>query len=584
VPAVDPAEVEGLKSALAVQQQQMAAQQEALDAQQQAVEDLQTELAQTKLDMIPEQGIKLDWEGHFRVRGHVLNHLYGSQTAPNGDYLGDARYMNSQLWLRPVFNFEDLAKLKIEFRAMDGVVWGDNMSNSSTALFAELPSETTIGGQEQASVRVSRAWTEFSVPVGLLRVGRQPSDWGMGLLANSGDRNDHKFGTSKYASTNDRVLFGTRPIAIYEAATGKADSEAPLILGVAVDRLVEDPLIQYFGFKCESGHVEGEADYDPRCDSDGDGVTDRDHDFTEDRITDQRGTDWWADPQDDVWEMVYVLVYKGEGVNYFNGTGDLTLGTYIVHRKQQETESDVVVADLWLGSDVHGVIVDFEGIVIKGNTRGIALQGSVNSADPDADPLGKQANIFGYASQVGYHKPGWKLLFEHGYASGDDSAADANFTGRPLNPDHNVGLLLYEEVLAHVTRTNWTDAAGGLWSLGGVYNSRYIFPTAHLYPLDNWEFLAGFVTAWPDKPDGTNIQCNANDNINDCNTPSTLQATASTIGYEVDFGIHHTWHQHLEFVLEGGFAQTTDRINVEAVGLNPEGKFFTVQTGLTYRL
>ena len=85
--------------------------------------------------------------------------------------------------------------------------------------------------------------------------------------------------------------------------------------------------------------------------------------------------------------------------------------------------------------------------------------------------------------------------------------SDAKFTGRPLHPDHNVGLLLYEEVLARVTRQIWTESADGLWSNGGVYNSRYIFPTATLTPLDNWEIIGGFLMAWPDKADGGVIAC-----------------------------------------------------------------------------
>jgi len=268
-------------------------------------------------------------------------------------------------------------------------------------------------------------------------------------------------------------------------------------------------------------------------------------------------------------------------VEYLGGRGDLTAGTYIVHRKQQETESNVVVADLWLDAEVHGAIVEFEGIHIFGTTQGITLPGSF---DENAnDPLLKTANIWGYAANVGYGQTGWKVMLEQGYASGDDRVTDNDFTGRPLNPDHNVGLLLYEEVLAHVTRTLWTEEGRGLWSRGGVYNSRYVFPTMHVYPMDNWEFLAGFLTAWPDKPDGANIICNDGDKIESCPTPTPLQATASTLGWELDLGLKHTWHEHLQFRLEAGIAHATDRIPLESVGLNPEGKFFTMQSGITYR-
>lgn len=562
---------------------QLAAQAEQLAAQQRAIEDLQTDLSETKLEMIPDPAIQVEWEGHYRVRGHVFNHLYASQdrAAKDGGYR-DARYMTHRLWLRPVFNYQDLAKLKVELHALDDVVWGDNISEASTALFAETPGTTDLEGQTAIPIEVGRLWMDITIPVGLLRVGRQPTEWGMGILAQSGERHDKKFGTNHYASTNDRVFFATRPLAIYQKIAGKKDTNTPFYLGVAVDRLVEDPLIQYDGFQCELGVAQGDPDYDPRCDEDGDGVSDRDHGYTTDRTPDQRQPDWWADQDDDVWQMVYVAVYRGEDIDYLGGHGDLTAGTWIVNRFQPETESKVLIVDGHVKADVHGVILQAEGIRIVGDTRAITLPGSVDPTNPD--PLAKRANIWGYAAEAGYHQPAWKLLFEHGYASGDDVATDKDFTGRALNPDHNVGLLLYEEVLARVTATNWTSEARGLWSRGGVYNSRYIFPTAHLYPLDNWEVLAGFVTAWPDKPDGVNIRCSSGDaRIDECSSPSSLQATAATIGWEVDAGIKHTWHEHVDLAIEGGYAETTDRINTEGAGLNPEGKFFTFQTQLQYR-
>lgn len=548
-----------------------------LAEQQAAIEDLQVELSETKLEMIPDPAIRVEWEGHYRVRGHVFNHMFQSQEGAKKKDYRDARYMTHRLWLRPVFNYEDLAKLMVEFRMLDDVVWGDNVSNASTALFAELPSATGLEGQNTTPVNIGRVWTEFSVPAGILRVGRQPTEWGMGILAQSGERHDKKFGTNHYASTNDRVLFATRPLAIYQKIAGKPDTGIPLIAGVAVDRLVEDPLIQYHGFQCTLGAT-GE---DPRCDEDGDGVSDRDHDWTTDRTVDQRQPDWWADQNDDVMQMVYLLVYRGEDIKYLGGTGDLTVGTWIVNRIQRETESNVLIADVWLKADVHGVFAQFEGIRIQGDTRAITLPGSVDESRND--PLKKRANIWGYASELGYHRPGWKVLMEHGYASGDDIPTDDNFTGRPLNPDHNVGLLLYEEVLSRVTAANWTTDARGLWSKGGVYNSRYIFPTAHVYPLDNWEVLAGFLTAWPDKPDGKNILCNDSDDVEDCNVAGPLQPNDDTLGWEVDVGLKHTWHEHLDLAIEAGYAQTSDRIALEAVGLNPEGKFFTFQTQLQYR-
>ncbi|WP_437595958.1 TIGR04551 family protein [Sorangium sp. So ce590] len=54
------------------------------------------------------------------------------------------------------------------------------------------------------SISVKRIWGEYMTPVGLLRFGRMPNHWGLGMVANSGDGHD-----SDYQSTVDRLMFVT---------------------------------------------------------------------------------------------------------------------------------------------------------------------------------------------------------------------------------------------------------------------------------------------------------------------------------------------------------------------------------------
>jgi hypothetical protein len=345
---------------------------------------------------------------------------------------------------------------------------------------------------------------------------------------------------------------------------------------VAVDRLVEDPLHTYYGYKCEAGLLSSAEGYDKRCDLDGDGVSETSHSWVdEDRVPEQRSSEWWADQNDDVAETIFILVYRGEDVDLIGGSGDLTAGAWVVHRTQRATDSDALIIDTYFKMLLKGVLLEFEGLTINGTTRALTLPAS------GKDPLRKDANILGYVGRAGYVTPGWKALFETGYASGDEDVVDREFTGRPLHPDHNVGLLLYEEVLAHVTAATWTQSARGLWSNGGVYNSRYIFPTVHLFPLEDWEVVGGFLTAWPDRPDGAVIQCNSSDKVG-CDTPQADQAKAKTLGWELDLAVKHRWHKHVLFSLEAGVAKATDRLPLESTGLNPEGKFFTVQSRLAW--
>jgi len=93
--------------------------------------------------------------------------------------------------------------------------------------------------------------------------------------------------------------------------------------------------------------------------------------------------------------------------------------------------------------------------------------------------------------------------------------------------------------------------------------------------------VGGFLMAWPNKPDGAIITCKDSDSV-DCGLPSSQQATANALGWEVDFAVKHRWHEHLLFSLETGIAKTTDRLPTGNVGLNPEGKFFTVQSRMAW--
>ena len=522
--------------------------------------------------------LKFSVEGYYRTRGYVFNNLYKDQQEAG-------RFMSQRLRLQPSLAYQDKATFTFMSDVIDDAIWGDNQDLASTPLFANDPSSTGFNGVATDTFRIKRAWMELRLPVGVLRVGRQPSHWGLGLLANGGDGFDDTFGENHQGNNFDRVLFATRPIAIAQAATGRDDSGIPFFVGFAIDRLVEDPLTQYYGYECEDGLIDGvDDDYDTRCDSDGDGVTDQDHGYTDDTRADtDRPNDWWLDNADDVYEMVYLAIYRGEDLPWLLGGGDLTLGAYAINRIQEETLSNVWIFDAYVRFLARGLYLEGEALTIRGNSQAIALPGAFDPYGELDNPLLKDVNIWGYVGRAGYKVDRYSLVFEHGYAGGDENVADVNFTGRPLHPDYNVGLILYDEILSRVTQYTWTEAADGLWSQGGVYNSRYIFPVATVSPIENWDILAGFLMAWPDKPDGSRILCAEGDELNgeplDC---ALYDATASNLGWELDGAIKGRFYEHMLFSLEAGYASVSDRIPLENVGLNPDGKFFTLQSRLAY--
>ncbi|HCH61248.1 MAG: hypothetical protein CL927_10925 [Deltaproteobacteria bacterium] len=547
------------------------------------------------------QAAEDDWdfelEGYYRVRGYRFN--------PMEDALkkeGSGSFLTHRLRIQPQLNFEDRAKFFMMADLLDNVVWGDNASLMPASVFTQDPSYTHMSGMEQDffqrstnSVMIKRAWMEFQLPVGVVKVGRQESNWGMGILSNDGNGFDDTFGENHFGSTFDRIIFATKPIALVQTILGRKPSDIPFFTAVGVDRLVEDPLHQHYGYTCSLENASGDRitnempEYNPDCDNIDqatnqagmDGIHDEDHDYVDEaRTASNRSDVWFGENTDDAWEMVYVAIYKGEDINMFGSTGDFTLGAYVIDRRHEETNSRVRIFDAYTQFLHRGIYLEGEVVNIRGQTSGLALPGTYDPASKLSNPLYKDVNIWGWAARAGYKRRAYQLMFDAGFSGGDENVADKNFTGRALHPDFNVGLLLYDEILARVTQRTWSTEAYALWSNGGVWNSTYIFPNVTIRPMDNWEIVGAYLLAWPHKPDGSRIRCQDSDGVQ-CEDPAN-ESLAQELGYEFDLAVKHRFHEHILFSVESAYARVSNRVPLEDLGLRSDGKFFTLQTRIAY--
>lgn len=131
---------------------------------------------------------------------------------------------NTRLRLEPVINIDERSSVHLQVDVFDNLVLGstpDGLFGDGTARPTNIPINAFSGGQvaPQAdrnnnvdSVVVKRAWAEVLTPLGLLKFGRMPSHWGLGILANAGGA-DPFHGTydldSDYGDSADRLMFGT---------------------------------------------------------------------------------------------------------------------------------------------------------------------------------------------------------------------------------------------------------------------------------------------------------------------------------------------------------------------------------------
>lgn len=523
-------------------------------------------------------GMQFRLGGYYQTRFRSFVNLFPD--AGRGTDFSNPGYVAHRLKLEPSFHVGDWASLSMDLDGLRGVLWGDNAGLASTSLFAANPSDTTISGYDIDSIALKRLWAEFKVPVGIVRMGRMANQWGMGILANDGNGFDDLFGDNENRTTFDRFLFATRPIAIVQKVLGQEDSQIPFIVAVAYDRLVDEPMATYYG-DCQPGIAKEDGRYSARCDQDSDGVTDDLPATDANRTADDRQANWWGDNADDVYEMVYVVLYKGNDIELFGEKGDLIAGSYVANRIQQSTSSSVWIADAYVKANFFRTHLEFEIANIIGDTRALTIP-NVSVAE---DQYARQANILGYAGRLGYELGPVELWMEHGHASGDGDIFDQNFTGRALNPDFNVGLLLYDEILARVSANNSLSSALG--SRGGVYNSYYLFPNLRYHFTPDLQLVGAFLFAWPDEPDADSIRCSNEDTSARCKefvqrASAEDIATSPYLGWEADVALKGTFSKKMRFSLEGAVANVTDRVPVQKAGLAAEPFYYTLQLRLAY--
>lgn len=313
---------------------------------------------------------------------------------------------------------------------------------SALGAFSSTQYAPSAGSNSQNdSIQVKRAWGEYRTPVGLLRFGRMPSHWGLGMFVNSGDGFD-----SDYGSTADRIMF----------ITGIPDYD--LYFAGAWDFANEGPSV----------------------------VT----------VNDREGQPYDAAQLDDVSQYVLVVVRRRnpelQKLELAKGEVVLNGGAYAVYRNQvldsvgadasigapQQTISDsyvrrgmeVVIPDLWFQFLYKKFRFEAEAALIYGsmeNTNRVPGSGTdyINPADPD-DP-GWDIRQFGLATETSIRavEDRLKVGFGFGYATGDPDVdalnppveglqpqltADRNFSTFRFHPDYRIDLILWRNILNRV--------------------------------------------------------------------------------------------------------------------------------------
>ena len=137
---------------------------------------------------------------------------------------GQSNIMTHRLKLEPTFALEP-GWLSLDIDAIMAC-FGNNAGLASTTLRVKL--WASASGLETDSIALGALGL---VPVGVMRVGRMPSNWCMGLLAN-GNGHDDLFGDNQNYTTYDQ--FSSQPTHQLLRRLWAEGSEIPLFIAVAM--------------------------------------------------------------------------------------------------------------------------------------------------------------------------------------------------------------------------------------------------------------------------------------------------------------------------------------------------------------
>jgi uncharacterized protein (TIGR04551 family) len=186
----------------------------------------------------------LEFDGYFRVRTDWLKNFnlgfpdpgFGGTPFPTA--LGCKSLLsahpcdnslssaNMRLRLEPTINLDEGTSVHVQADLLDNLVLGSTPTNQSLAgiynsttglnpplgAFNSGTQAPVVQGvnSDRPAVQVKRAWAEIAVPLGILKVGRMPNHWGMGIYHNGGGADPINGGydyDGDYGDTVDRASF-----------------------------------------------------------------------------------------------------------------------------------------------------------------------------------------------------------------------------------------------------------------------------------------------------------------------------------------------------------------------------------------
>jgi hypothetical protein len=465
------------------------------------------------------------------------NWLYINPIDLNGTRNRRASFIEQRLRLDSSVDYDEQVRLVFSIDGLNGVLWGDNgtfgtppPTNSGIRVAASNPNVVRAavgyqGGDEldpdsygfvlapAEPLRLRRVYGEVATPVGLLRIGRQPTIEGMGLLIADGDGRTNRFGYSNDGDTTDRILFATKPLEGFKPKEERdLSADRGLIYAIAYDRIA-DGEIRTFGDNLNGiANVVRYLDPNPA----------------------ERRT--------------------------------LALQALYVYRWERDFDTDVHAIGLRALASVDRLSAGIEGVGIFGETREISeALARIRPGDPVRTQTVEQ---WGTRAVVRWDEPTWTAYLEFDFASGDpDPDPGTPLTQMNWAEDTNVGLLMFERILAFESARSAGSGTALLRTLdaptnpaervdteGSFTNAIAFFPQFDLHPIKEILLRGGVLVAWAatDVVDPiTSLQRRDGAEVEDDLINYNGGNPGNFYGVELDGRFQWRFREHFLFDLEG---------------------------------
>jgi len=440
--------------------------------------------------------------------------------------------LHHRLRIAPGFSYERgsgflrLVKVKLEGDLLDRDYAFSPVSRD--VLTFETRPRDGSGLFDADNILLRQAYVVVATTAGYVKIGRQVSNWGLGLVANDGAARPMAFGMSHWGDVVDRAQLVVKPVGLFT----RDPKRNPLYLVGAVDRVWRDDTAN----QDQDGHTFnfiGSALVRFPWIEGGFYMVRRHQAFRE-----------------------QPLAWDCEGGSCALDTG--------LNAERLETQAWVLDAFLAVERRFGPVRVYGAGEAawILGNTE------LFRNADIDRHRLEE----VGFVARAGVEYGMADLRLELGYASGDTDSGDDRIRGFSFDRDYRVGLVLFPQYLARLTAISaWNlsrpehsyMAPAGVSHLptdGALTNALYVNPVLKLAPTDRVHVLIGLLWAQAEERAYDPFQSNmvAGSEVKGWRGAPRKRA----LGWEVDLAVGYDWDlagwTYLRTVLEAGWLRPGD--------------------------